>query len=135
MLVAGLENRVKQALESEEATRFFVDRQGNIEDVSVDADSMEQAMNDLDIAARALGNGPHFTICNVVNGEVWCDDTRPSLDNLPVALKGALDAAHDERTRFYIESVKEFGMSALPNNPDEELLEAAREALKTSAGA
>jgi hypothetical protein len=133
MFVGGLENRVKQALESKEATRFFVDRQGNIEDVSADVDSIELAMNALDNEARALGNGPYFTICDVVNGKVWCDDAQPTLDNLPESLKEALDTAQDVRLQFYVERVKEFGMSALPDNPGEKLLEAAREALKATA--
>jgi len=138
MLVAGLRNRVQQALESKKPTLFFVDRQGNIEDVSLEAKAHDEKWATeewvilLNEEAKMASGGSYFEICSI--GPNANDMTQLFLNVPDLAnLSEALEHARAERTRFYVERVEAHGMSALPRDADEELVAAAKTATTAKA--
>jgi hypothetical protein len=103
------------AVDTKQPSLFFIDRQGNIDRVSLCPDRFEgTAVEDIHITLlEAAGCGrPCFPICTVVNG-VLQDRSGDTIEteDLPALLKDA----EDERIRFYSERAKEYGESAWPS--------------------
>lgn len=110
-----LQAAVQNAIQTKTTTMFFVDRHGEIDQVTVTGRSAQEDEWPLHLIARI--STPYFEICTVGpdgNGKIKLFEGVISRDISVNDLLEAEQAAQAERVRFYSERAEQYGDSAWP---------------------